>query len=496
MNSVLISLRKMMDAIAKNTLLVVFSIILIAAMFIKAMYCFDDSPYFTTNTLIDYIFLVVALLGVGVLYRFREKIQGFFEKRRYCYIILFGCYFGAVCLYFNLVPLIPFSDMGAVARGAIHFSQSDWTSFFSDEYWNVFPGNMWQCAFWGTLLLPFPKTYLSLKILNGLMTYGVIFLTRKIAQAYGVRYYAIVYLLTLTFLPLFFYAGHIYMDIPVTFFLLLAVYLYKREHVIAAFVFLGIARYFRQNAQIWALALVFIFVFGLVKEEGGETRGTEESLRKKLLGRKVLIFIFALCIYLIIPKGITAVVREKLAVGGEYPRYPGWNQYYIGINEAEFGFMDNDFSYDRTAQDVIDRVVEYGPIRLGKILIKKTFWLWSQGTYQAQRYAFGNDVAVGTDKFEYDTFLTGHLLRDDQPLRVLLNSLMRAQYLVVFALMIFSFAKTKRRADFRLFYYIIMATFLALIVYELKSRYILQIMPFMMIMAGDAMEIISDKHKQ
>ena len=69
---------------------------------------------------------------------------------------------------------------------------------------------------------------------------------------------------------------------------------------------------------------------------------------------------------------------------------------------------------------------------------------------------------------------------------------MRAENLLLFGLMIVSLYKTRKRDEFRLFYYAIMGTFLILLVYEWKSRYIFSLPPLMLVMTGDGMEVIED----
>ena len=56
--------RKSFDVIAKYALGIVFSVFLILALVVKAMYSFDDSPYFTLNKWYDFAFIV--LCGTGV----------------------------------------------------------------------------------------------------------------------------------------------------------------------------------------------------------------------------------------------------------------------------------------------------------------------------------------------------------------------------------------------------------------------------------------------
>lgn len=470
-------IKKAMDFIARNVLLVVFGIIFVVALFIKAMYSFDDSPYFTHTDIYDIISFALVAIAFVLIYKWREWLQSHINYKL-CFVVFMFVAIAYVCL----VPLTPFSDMGGVYRGAISFSKFEWDEMLSDEYWTVFPGNLRLSVFWGILLLPLPKTLLSLKILNILMIYGVIYCTRKLAEVYQVKYYNMVYIFGLLFLPLLLYANHVYFDIPLIFLGTLALWLNKKyDNIILTCAVLGCARFLRTNVSIFLLAVIIVYVFRHWK--------VLKNLKSKKFILKMGKLLLGILLFFSLYK-IPSTLIENAFIKDNFQSYPGWNQIYIGLNEKEFGFMDGDFSYDRSGQDVLDRLQEYGPVRVTKILLKKTFWLWSQGTYQAQRYAFGNDVSDGAEKFEYETGLTDFLLNDNQVFRKFLNSFMRAEYLLLFGLMIISLYKNRKKEEFRLFYYVIMGTFLILLVYELKSRYILSLLPLMLVMAGDGMEVL------
>lgn len=469
--------RQLMDSIAKNVLRCVFTVIFVVALIAKAMYSFDDSPYFKYTDIYDCLsWLLVAGAGIAI-YRKREWLQNHMNYKM-CFVLFMIAAVAYVCL----VPLTPFSDMGGIYRGAIRFSKFQWQQMLEDPYWNMFPGNLRLSVFWGALLIPLPKTLLTLKLLNILMIYGTIHFTGKLAEIYRVKYYNLVYMAGLLFLPVFLYSNHVYFDMPFILLCTLALYLNKKkDNIILTLLVLGCASFLRKTALVFLAAVCIVYVFE-------QWENIKNKYGVKVIGRLLL----GIALFMVLYK-IPGELINRTFIEGNFKTYPGWNQIYIGLNEEEFGFMDGDFSYDRTGQDVLDRMEEYGPVRLTKILAKKTFWLWSQGTYQAQRYAFGSDTLNGPDKFEYETFLTEHLLHDGQMLRKFLNSFMRIEYLLLFALMIVSLWKTKRKEDFRIFYYLFMATFLILLLWELKSRYILQLMPLMLLMAGDGVEIVEKR---
>ena len=464
---------KIMDNIAQKTLVIIFTIIAVLSFFIKAMYHFEDYPYFTNNNFLDLICALIVLLIYYFLFKHKEYIQ-----QHTNYMIGFVGFIGLLVLYILLVPTTPFSDMTAIYNGALNFSTFQWDAFLQDDYWKSFSSNIYLAVLWGILIIPFPKHLITLKIINALFAYGIILLTRETAKQFNIKYYNLVYWVMLSFLPFFLYINCVYAEMPLIFFLMLGIWIYKKsDNIILSFVVLGFARYLRSNTLIVVLAIIFCYLF---KHKINLKKRSDWKVFCKLVIAALLYF----CIY----KGLLSIVHA-LFIGTRFVGYPKWNIYYIGINEAKFGFMDGDFSYDRTFQDIINRVSEYGPIRMIKIFVKKTFWLWSQGTYQAQRYAFGQNVTTWNEKFEYSTFVTNHLLNDEQILRRIINSFGRCQYLALFVLMIRTLYK-KNYEKIRLFSYIFMATFLIMIIYELKSRFILSLLPLMIILACDNFETL------
>lgn len=63
--------RNFSDVITKYILGIVFSVFFILALVVKAMYSFDDSPYFTFNKWYDFVFIV--LCGTGVFFDVKKQ---------------------------------------------------------------------------------------------------------------------------------------------------------------------------------------------------------------------------------------------------------------------------------------------------------------------------------------------------------------------------------------------------------------------------------------
>src|SRR5574344_2007921 len=103
-------------------------------------------------------------------------------------------------------------------------------------------------------------------------------------------------------------------------------------------------------------------------------------------------------------------------------------------------------------------------------------------------YGFGIDTDNWNDKFQYQTVITPYVLNDSQFLRKVINAFGRAQYYVLFGLSIITLWRKSSADKFRLFIYMFMATFLIMLLFELKSRYILFLFPCMLIMAIDCFD--------
>lgn len=458
--------RNFSDVITKYILGIVFSVFFILALVVKAMYSFDDSPYFTFNKWYDFVFIVLCGTGVFLMLKNREFIQNHINFK-----VMFCIYMVIAICYIYLVPLTPFSDMEHMYKAAVEIATGNVRNVYQDPYWTTFGVNIYLAFFYGIILIPLPKSIISIKVVNALMVYIFIYLISDIAKEYGVKYNKLLFIFLLFFSPLFLYINHIYFDIPFLFFEILALYIYKKQkNLIYMSIPLVFACFLRLNGFIILLAVLLSIVF------------KKEKIKKA----KMMEMVFLCIIVFFIPTGVKKTI-DMLYVPDVLPSYPALNQVYIGLNEKEFGFMDNDLSYERNWDDIINRVEDYGPTKLTKIIGKKTFWLWTQGTYQAERYAFGSDVSNELDKFEYKTVATKHLMSNDQIARKLINSFMRAQYLILFLGMVinilFSMYKKSDIESERELYYILIGTLLIMLIWELKSRYIIMCIPPMAIMA-------------
>ena len=463
------------EQIAKKFLVLLFTVVFCVGLFIKPMYNFDDSPYFESTKLMDIIMLMGVSVIFGIVFYFRETIQKYLKTIHI--LVLFVI---IALLYIYLVPLKPFSDMLHIYETAKDFATFHWDNIGKNEYWTEFPSNIRVGIFWGILLIPFPKTLWTMKILNAVFIFAICYLTGKICKELGMKYYNIVFLGMVCYIPLILYINHAYYDMPLVFLCIAALYIYiKKQSLLISAVLLCIATYLRSTGLIFLIAIGIDYII----------KKYQKNIENKQVIKSIIVVILTFLVVYTIGK-TTGSFAKNTFISEQYPSYSVWNFYYIGMNESEFGFMDNDFDLNRKPEDLINRLEDYGAYRIAKIYAKKIEWTWMQGTYQAQRYGLGPDVQETQEKFEYDTVLTGHLLNDDQLLRRALNAFMRAQYIIFFFLMLITLWKQKNIDDLRIIYYILFGTVFILIFWEMKSRYIIHCLPLIAILACKGMEYL------
>ncbi len=447
-----------------------------AALIIKARYDMRDFPYFSYNLGIDILFMVLIALGYFYLFKKASIIE---TKIKYWMLWAFFGILGII--YVCMVPITPFSDMKHVTEGALLFARGDIQGILASEYLQFITKNLKVSMFYGFFAFLLPKSVITLRILNVVFYLMIAQFIALIIKNLGLKCSKFGFLLTASFLPLFLYCNHVYFDLPTLLMCTLAVFFYTRgkewKNMILCGVFLGLGSSLRILAFILAIAILIDYIFH---------NGKELFMNGC---KKLLILLTFAAITCVIPKTVDLTVNSFFRIEGAEDESI-WNLFWMGINEEEFGFMHNEItggkkSFDDFYQLLISRNAKQNIRLFGR----KIFWTWSQGTYQAQRYAFGGNANTSLDKFMYATPITKHLLNDDQIGRKLINSFCRAQYLTLFLFMIFGLLgiNGKEIDKYRMFIYLMFGTFLILIFYEMKSRYIMHCFISMLILAIQGM---------
>ncbi len=444
-------------------------VVFLGALAIKAMYSMDDFPYFQKNGIWDLVLTAAMIALLLAVFRKKEIIE---KKLNYMFLFLF--FGGLGCLFLFLVPLRPFSDMQYVAEGALQIAAGNVDGILQSDYLQMITKNLKVSLFYACFAVCLPKNVISLRMINVLLYLVISFFMGKIGKNLNHNYPKMIFLLTASYLPLFLYCNHIYFDLPVLCVCVVSVYFYTSgrdwKQMVPSAVFLGIGISMRELAYVFALAMAVDYVLH------DKVRSVRENVKKWFA-----FFIFV-CVILMIPKATDKITDTFFRVEGAESESI-WTQFWMGINEEEFGFMHNeiydgqkdfnDFYTLLTSRSVKQNIHLFG---------RKIFWTWTQGTYQAQRYGFGNDAEQSSDKFDYETAATKYLCKDIQRGRKIVNLVCRAQYLALFFFMTVGlFSMEQEREAYRIFLYVMVLTFMILVFYEMKSRYILHcIIPMMM----------------
>lgn len=478
---------KIIDCIVRKFWLFFCICVFLLALVIKARYSFLDFPYFGPNSIFDILLLLICFFMYFGLFYYSEKIE---NKVKYWMLWLF---FGIIAILFVLlVPLKPFSDMKYVADGALLFGKRDIDSIMASEYLQSITKNMKVSLFYAIFLFVLPKNIISLKIVNVVFYLLIAQFISMIATNLGFKRSKTVFIIIGSFLPLILYCNHIYFDLPTLLMCSMAAYFYTCEYRIRNMVLcaicLGIGSSLRVLALLFLVAITVDYVF----------RYKKELFANKC--RKLIVILAVVIIGAGIPVACDKVINSFFRAENAQDESI-WNLFWMGINEEEFGFMHNEISGGKKSfSDFYELLVSRDVDQNCKLFGRKIFWEWSQGTYQAQRYAFGVEVYGKSNeeqltKFQYVTPVTRFFLNDGQIIRRIINSLCRAQYLALFLFMIIGMFNIKddEMGKYRMFIYLMFGTFLVLFFYELKSRYVLHCLIPMVMLALRGCEMLSKR---
>ena len=442
-------------------LFIVFCVFSIISLFIKPNYNYDDSPEFIYMTPEIIICVLLVILGIMLLLRYRTAINKISKPWLITIIYIF-----LGIIFIILVPLKPFSDMEQIFRAAIEVSKLNFSYFLDNLYFKLWPNNVLVSFLYGLIFIVFPKNVIIIKILSIICILLIAKVSTLLISLYYNKYSNLFYLLFLSLGSVFLYINHIYTDIPFTLISLTSVYIYlKDSNKLAVPIILLVLLYFiRPVALIYIFAIIIDYFFT-----------NKAQIRRKL---KIIFLVFSVSFFIFF--SVNFFIHHVVNYNDGERSMPVWSYIYMGFNQEEFGFQDGTHSVDRNANDVVARLKSNGVKEVIEIIAKKEYWMWMEGTYQAQRYAFGENCKESDSKFYYETAATKYLMNNEQILRKAVDSFIYAQYFILFALTLYWFIKPQS-GKLSVIYLIYMGMFLFYIFWEIKSRYILSLYPFMMI---------------
>lgn len=427
----------------------------------RSDYHFDDFPLFTRNDLWNYVSAAFhALLLLFMFHLFKKR-----NVRIWLCLLLYAF----ICIAFMfLVPLEPFSDMKSIFNIA-NSGMAD-TDGYLKRYENQIPITLYLYA-----LSFFGKNIIIPKLMNVVFNIWTAYMTYRIGSIlFGEDRRILLY--TCFFVPPILYINHIYNDTMSAALAVTMTYLaldkQEMKWKAAALIMLSaLSVWFRASNILFVLAILLYWMFSLKK------------------WKKALVYVLTVTLLLCGLQKMGKTVVHSDGKGG----YPVWSYIQMGLNEEEFGFQDGSHSEDWTFSDCIERIQSLGMKRTVKLLAKKELWMWSEGTYQAERYGFGDVNA----EYTTENAVTQNL-HTQSNLRKAVVYWMKGQYYVFAVFALLGIFVEKKRNGIELLLYFICGFFCFYLIWEMKSRYIYALYPYMILLAGQGIKWISriyDKNK-
>lgn len=471
------------------------------AKYLYAVY--GDTPVLEKQQLLLFIVVAAALLLVGLgLYTLCRRLDKFSPKIVIPAVLLVS--FAAQTAIILLFPRLPTDDSQTVLTLAQNMLyRGDYSSFQTSGYLHMFPFNFSIVLYLKTLLFVFPDNYLVIKFFNIgftlVTTLMVYLLYKELNSKSQTREYGVI-ILAAAYGPALFMSNFIYNDVIATAFLTSALYFAVRfikeaslKYMLYAAALLAVGNYFRSIGAIFLVAIVICILFQI-----------------RRIGVKKSALALGITVVLFMTPGWTQNILLQAAGKAEgsvnansAPVYMWLN---MGINQSTFGFWDNRQSYNiyqRQAgydkekstelfkAEISRKLSEASSGDLVKMYYKKLVWMWTEGTYQMERYGIGNGSStigrgmgsVG-DRYSYTTFAT-ELFKGDSNARVGLTWGMYAMNILMYGFMLIRLIGGLRAGRFTEtpLVLVILGFIGFYLLWEIKSRYLFPVYPLLLVMS-------------
>lgn len=478
-------------------------------------YVYGDTPVLEQQQQpVFFVMILLVVLAVSfILYRLCLKLNPYSRKLVIPVVLLLS--FGIQIAIIFLFPRMPTDDSQTVLSLAMDMLyEQDYSSFDTDGYLHMFPFNFSVVLYLKTLLMLFPDNYLVIKIFNilfTLVTALMIYLLYKELNYkskendYGVLVFAA------TYVPALFMSNFIYNDVIATSLLTSALYFAIRfikrksiKDIVIAAVLLALGNYFRSIGVIFLITIVLSLLLNL----------RSLGIRKVLMALGITAVLFnvpgwAQNAYLQAADIVDEPVNTNSA-----PVYMWLN---MGTNLETFGFWDNRESYsiyqneadynkeDSTVlfkEEIRGRLSEAGAGELVHMYYKKLIWTWTEGTYQVERYGFGNDSSTGErgrmaggvmDRYSYTNAATD-VFKGDSKYRSGLLTVLHGLNILMYGWILFRLVSgiRARRYEETPLILVILGFIGFYLLWEIKARYIYPVYPLLIILSYMGLKDVYD----
>lgn len=499
-----------------------FGLFVVSSFFVRAEYnyaAYGDNPILRTQQPVILVLLLILLAAAGLLaYRLCRRLNRY-RASAVVPIVLGASFLVQLALVF-LLPRLPTDDSQTVLSLALDMLyRNDYSTFNAGGYLHMFPFNFSTVLYLKTLLAIFPDNYLVIKIFNiffSLLTTWMIYLIYReltgrasrdeaptlsaersaAGNDYGVLLFAAFYV------PSLLMPNLIYNDVIGTGLLTSAIYFvlrFMREKsfllIVYAAVLLALGNYFRGIGAIVLIAAAIYILLGIRKL----------GVRRSLLSLLVLAALFNVPSWTQSAALQAAGKTQEPAGQNSAPVYMWLN---MGINLERFGFWDNMESYriyQRAAQynkavsselykaSIREKLTDASAGELLEMYAKKLIWVWTEGTYQIDRYGIGNGQSLTSERigmtpiagsYSYETPLT-KLFEGDSPARAALLWALYASSLLMYVfagVRLVTGIRARRYGEVLLV--LVLLGFVAFyLLWEIKSRYLYPVYPLLILLS-------------
>ena len=460
-------INKLVSFISINFIRILFGIIIIGMLFVNSIYIYNDSPGFKSSNLYNYLGIIISILVVISLVLLDRFLLSRYKYTRRIIFFLFIVYFVTEIVYIKIIPIIPFSDMGNV----VNIAMSNFTDGI--DYLQCYPNNIPITIIFNLIFRFTTYDFTVLKLFNITCNMLTIFFAYKLYKNIYKKANKTVLLFGVVSISTFLYVNCLYTDICFT--LLTTVILYivtKEKNSEVDIIIISLLSFLQYKIRAVGIILIIALVmYYLIKHK---------NYKNVLI--LISAFVVSCLIYLPIERNIVPYEENKT--------YPIWSFIQMEINEEEFGFQNSSHSVEWTFQDVKDRINDIGTIRLLRLLSKKNFWMWTEGTFQVERYAFGTGAR---EQYLYRNMVVEEISDvENSKIRNLLEYMMKGQFFV-FIILAFSDLVLKDKEQYTkqskdILLYMIIGMFCFYTIWEMKSRYIYCLYPIFLVLAAGGVD--------
>jgi hypothetical protein len=431
------------------------------------------------------------------------------------YVALTLAIYTAIQVFFVLMfPVNAYEDAAIVEGLAKEILNGRYSSLGVGNYLGYYPNNIGITMFFALVYSLFPNSLIVLRLFNVIFNTVAAWLIYKLYKeiypededkARGIL------LLTICFIPPLILDNLTYGDTLCNTLCLAGVLNAMRfvkssrlKHAVCTALFLMLANFMRSVALLFMLAVLLYWTFN------SSLFRKPVNLRKVVAGALLVVFSFSLPLRIFSFVGNrSGMLEEPVGLHAN----PIWRWINIGFPaDNKLGYWDGGrntsifiwrykcnpkLASNFFKQDMLEKYQSIGKKDTLKRYFKKTFWLWTEGTYNVNFY--GLSQTLKNENFQlYNTPLIKYIEPGDMAVRNTLDWLLHASNWITLALSVLCLGSSIKRKDFRLelFVYTIFLYIGFYFFWEIKSRYLFGLYPFFLIMSYKSIEDFINKGRQ